>query len=301
MTPQQLNTDFGIAGVLEFISGAGDFPMIKIETPLATALVSLHGAQVLSFQPKSAENDLLFLSEKANYQVGKAIRGGIPICWPWFSREKPRPQLPNHGFARTSLWQVTETSRTGDVIQLQLSLQDNAQTREMWPHAFKLSLDIKISDQLELSLTAKNTGSELFQFSQAMHTYFAVSDIEQIAVSGLEGVNYIDTVGGDNKVHQQSGAIQVSNETDRIYTDFSDDVQLQDIGFNRAVDIQSSGSKTTVVWNPWEVISTEMKDLNDDAYRAFICIETVNTGEDLITLEPMENHTISALYTVSTS
>ncbi len=296
MTLQQLNKDFGIAGALEFISGAGELPMIKIETPLATALVSLHGAQVLSFQPQSAERDFLFLSEKANYQQGKAIRGGIPICWPWFSRAKPRPQLPNHGFARTAMWRITETSRIDDVIQLQLSLQDNAETHEMWPHGFNLTLEITISDQLELSLTTENTGSEPFQFSQAMHTYFAVGDIEQVSVMGLEEVNYIDTVAGANTEHKQTSVIQIAEEVDRVYTNFSGDMQLQDKALNRGINIASSGSQTTVVWNPWQALSMKMQDLNDDAYQRFICVETVNTGDNVITLAPTERHNMTATY-----
>lgn len=299
MTLQQLNRDFGIAGALEFISGAGELPMIKIETPLATALVSLHGAQVLSFQPTSAEHDFLFLSDKANYQQGKAIRGGIPICWPWFSRAKPRPQLPNHGFARTAMWQITETARIDDVIQFQLSLQDNTETREMWHHGFNLTLEITISDQLQLSFTTENTGSETFQFSQAMHTYFAVGDIEQVSVIGLEDVNYIDTVAGANTEHKQTDAIQIAEEVDRVYTDFSDNMQLQDKALNRGINITSSGSQTTVVWNPWQALSTEMQDLNDNAYQRFICVETVNTGEDVITLVPTESHIISASYAIT--
>lgn len=296
MTLQQLNKDFGIAGALEFTSGAGDLPMIKIDTPLATAVISLYGAQVLSFQPKSASNDLLFLSEKANYQVGKAMRGGIPICWPWFSQEKPRPQLPNHGFARTSIWAVTETSRADDVVQLQLILQDNAETREMWDHAFQLTLDITISEQLSLSLTTENTGTDSFQFSQAMHTYFAVGDIAQTQVSGLNGVNYINTVAGNNTSHQQAGAVKIAAEVDRIYTDFAGTLQLQDKKNNRSIDIESSGSNTTVIWNPWQAISAEMKDLNDAAYQQFICVETVNTGDDTVKLAPTEKHTITVAY-----
>lgn len=299
MTLQQLNTNFGIAPVLEFDSGVNGLPMIKIETPQASAVVSLYGAQLLSFQPKGVKNDLLFLSEKANYKIGEAIRGGVPICWPWFSREKPKPHLPNHGFARIAMWHVAATSQQDDIVQLRLILKDDAKTREMWNHTFKLTLDITIGEQLSLRLTTENTGSTSFQFSQAMHTYFAVSDIQKISLVGLEGANYIDTVGGENKVYQQSGAIQISSELDRIYTDFSDEMKLQDKAFVRAVNIKSSGSKTTVVWNPWHALSSKIQDLNDDAYRQFICVETVNTGEDVVTLLPAKIHTMSATYKIT--
>ena len=295
---QQLNFDLGIAGALEFVEGADGLPMIKIDTPQAQAKIAMHGAHVLSFQPKSAANDVLFLSDKARYEPGVAIRGGIPICWPWFSGQKPHPDLQTHGFARTRIWQLASTRQKGDTIVVRLTLEDDAETRKLWNHAFNLTLEIRVSETLSLSLTTENTGSSGFYFTQALHTYFAVGNIAQTKLKGLTGVEYIDAVGDENKRFIQTDTVKIDNEIDRVYTGFSGVVSIEDAALARKINVTSAGSQTTVVWNPWQAIATEMQDLNDDDYQRFVCVETVNTNDDVITLQAGQSHTMTANYVV---
>ena len=291
---------FFIKNHLGFIEGKGGLSCIKVDNNHASALISLYGAQVLSYQPKSSntDSDLLFISETAYFEEGKAIKGGIPICWPWFGKDPEGLGRQMHGFARNMLWQLEETTSTSNETVIVLSLSDAKDYRHLWTHDFKLTLKITVGEILSISLKTENTGDERFKITQAMHAYFSVDDIDQIRVGGLESVEYIDTVNGLNELVVQNGDIEVNQEIDRIYINAPKKTLLLDEKLKRKLTIESIGSETTVVWNPWKDISKNSADLRDDAYKQFICIETANAARDVIVIPPSESFTLEAKYSV---
>ena len=293
---------FAIKDRLSFVEGKGGLPFIKVENEYASALISIYGAQVLSYKLKlkdGGNNELLFVSESAYFEEGKAIKGGIPICWPWFGRDPENLGRQMHGFARNMLWQLEDTSSTSaDDTKIALSLTESKDSYKLWPHDFKVILTITIGKSLHLSLQTENTGKEAFTVTQALHTYFSIADIQQVQLEGLDGVQYLDMVNGANKTEVQLDGVNVNQEVDRIYTDAPNYATLIDTKSQREVTIKTSGSKTTVVWNPWIDISKSSGDLNDDAYQRFICVETANAAEDVVVIEPNESFKIEAEYTL---
>lgn len=298
MTIEQLNAQFGIAGQVEFIAGNGGLPMIQVKTAKAKALISIHAGQVLSYQPAGEPEDVMFLSAKAYYQDGKAIKGGAPICWPWFGPDPEGKGRPGHGFVRNRPWNVVATEATGNGdIKVTLGLVDTPETRAIWPHSFSLLQEILISDSLNLSLITRNTGKEKFSITQAFHTYFKVGNIAQAEVLGLEGCRYIDKV--DNSAQkQQVGAVTINAEVDRIYLDAGGPLTIDDSALQRRIQITSQGNKTAVVWNPWEKISIEMADLEDADYQRLLCVETTNAADDVVEVAPGSECRLTANYRV---
>jgi glucose-6-phosphate 1-epimerase len=291
---------FELKNELTIVEGEGGLPLIKVTNEYAEALVSIYGAQVLSFKPRAAthteSNDLLFLSEKAYFEEGKAIKGGIPICWPWFGQDPEKRGRAAHGFARNVFWEVVKTSSNKLAgTQIVLALQDSDSSKKLWPNSFKLSLTINIGKTLKLSLTTSNTGSQAFSMTQALHTYFSVSDINKVHIIGLDKTQYIDTTEEGWPLLQQHGDVTFDKEVDRIYTQ-APELTLVDEGRSQHIRLLSKGSKTTVIWNPWTDISTSSSDLTDEAYQQFACIETANAVDDVIEVLPNESFTLEAEY-----
>jgi glucose-6-phosphate 1-epimerase len=280
MTIAQLNSQYGIAGKLQFIEGKGGLPIIEIDNGQAKAAISVYAGQVLKFQPAGSSDDVMFLSETAYYQSGKAIKGGIPICWPWFG---PDPAgRASHGFVRDRLWNVTSTENLPNGgTKVVLGLVDTAETQAIWPHAFSLAIEITITSQLMVELVTRNTGDQAFSITQAMHTYFAVGDISKTNVAGLSGTEYLDKVDG-GKQKTQVGAVTVSQEVDRVYLNVPATLTIDDAALNRKIQIKSTGSKTAIVWNPWSEIAAKMADLGDQDYKRMICVETANAADDVV-------------------
>ncbi|MBS0587803.1 MAG: D-hexose-6-phosphate mutarotase [Proteobacteria bacterium] len=299
MTIEQLNANFAIAGQLEFIAGKGGLPMIQIKTAKAKALISIHAGQVLSYQPAGEAEDVMFLSEKAYYQDGKAIKGGAPICWPWFGADPEGKGRPGHGFVRNRGWNViaTEALSNGD-IKVTVGLDDTPETQAIWPHAFSLRQEIVVGDSLNLSLITRNTGKEAFTITQAFHTYFKVGDINRAKVSGLAGCDYLDKAGGGNTQKHQTGDVTIDAEVDRIYLNVGNTLTINDAALNRRIQITSQGSKTAVVWNPWEKIAKDMADLEDHDYQRLLCVETTNAADDVREVAPGGECRLAANYRV---
>lgn len=299
MSIEQLNSDFGLAGQLKIIEGRGGFPWIEIANEKARALISAYSGQVLSFHPRSEPEDLLFLSDKAFFQTGKAIKGGIPICWPWFGPDPEGLSRPAHGFVRNRMWEISRslTTDSGDT-QVMLSLSDTPETQSIWPHAFSLNLVVTVGDRLTVELLTHNTGDAPFQITQALHTYFKIGDIHQVQVLGLDGVEFLDkTQGGTQKT--QAGAVQISEEVDRVYTNLSTpELVITDASLNRRILITAQGSKTAIVWNPWAEISAAMADLDDADYQHFLCVETANAADDVVAIAPGAVSSLVATYRV---
>ncbi|MEE9445867.1 MAG: D-hexose-6-phosphate mutarotase, partial [Cocleimonas sp.] len=215
---------FIINNELQVIEGEGGLPVIKIDNEYATALISIYGAQVLSYKKKSSnsskqseDNELLFLSDKAYYDAGKAIKGGIPICWPWFGQDPEKKGRPAHGFARNVMWELVSTSSSNTSTQIVLALSETEETKKLWPYLFKLSLTIDIGKTLKLSLKTRNTDTQAFTITQALHTYFAVGDIEKVRIAGLDKSDFIDAALESVPVLNQEGDVVFDQEVDRIY------------------------------------------------------------------------------------
>jgi glucose-6-phosphate 1-epimerase len=279
---EQLNRDYAIDGQLRFVEGQGGFPFIEIDNEKARALISIYAGQVLAFKPVDEPEDLLFLSEQAYYQDGKAIKGGIPICWPWFGPDPEGQGRPGHGFVRNRPWSVAaaEITEEGDT-KVVLQLSEDEEMQSLWTHPFNLVLEITVGSSLTLKMITQNTGERSFTITQALHTYFKVGDIAQVKVLGLEDLHYLDKVdGGVEKT--QAGEVTVSGEVDRIYTGVESDLTIDDAALGRQISISSIGSQTAVVWNPWSVIAGEMADLADDDYKRFICVETANAADEVV-------------------
>lgn len=286
---------------LRLVEGAGGLPMIDVCNAHATARVSVYGAQVLAYRPTGAAADLLFLSQRAVYQAGKAIRGGVPVCWPWFGPDPQGLGRPAHGLARTRLWSLRHTEALPDGQTLiVMGLSDSAETRALWPHRFDLSLAVTMGATLRLALCTHNTGDTAFPLTQALHSYFSVGDIAQTVVTGLDGCRYTDNArGAGGALKTQRGDIAFVAEVDRIYANAPAELGIEDRAGRRRIRIRTEGSRTAVVWNPWADIAAGMADLPDDVYQHFVCVETANAGDEVITLAPGERHTLVAEITLA--
>lgn len=298
MNIEQLNADHGIGDQLKFVEGTGGFPFIKIDNDKASAVISVYAGQVLSFQPANDSNNLLFLSETAYYQPGKAIKGGVPICWPWFGPDPDGLGRPAHGFVRNRFWNVMRTGIAADGdTTVTLGLADTPETRAIWRHSFNLSLEITVGESLNLELITRNTDTRPFFITQAFHTYFKVGHINQVAVLGLDGLEYVDKA--DNATYKlQTGAVSIGAEVDRIYRNVQDELVIDDVALDRRIRITSGGSNTAVVWNPWAKISAEMGDLKDDDYERLLCVETANADLDIVEIAPASEYHLTANYRV---
>jgi glucose-6-phosphate 1-epimerase len=286
MEIKQLNTNHGIAGQLTFIKGNSGFPFIMVNNGSATALISVYGAQVLSFQPSNEPEDLLFLSQKSHYEEGKAIRGGIPICWPWFGPDPLDLNRPDHGFVRNGLWTVLATEATSkSETKIKLRFQNSKQSENYWQQSFKLDIEISVSDTLTIELITHNTGTEVFSITQVLHAYFSVGNIDDVQILGLENAHYLYK-RDDGEEKNQSGALIIADEVDRIYTTINNELIIVDRSFNRQIIITATHNKTTVIWNPWIDICAKMPDLAYDDYQRFICVEPGNVDTDIVEIPP---------------
>lgn len=298
MDIQQLSQDYGIANQLEISEGQGGFPMIRISNCSATALISLYGGQVLSYKPRDQAEDLLFLSEQSLYKPNKAIRGGIPVCWPWFGPDPKGLQRPNHGFVRNHLWRLAKTESISDAeTKVSLLFDESLKQENTWRHPFRLLLEITVGASLRLELTTFNTGGKPFSITQAFHSYFRVGQIEDVTVEGLQGCDYFDKLEqGTQKT--QGDILKVSREVDNVYTDVRQDLTVVDPLLRRRIRISAPDTSTAVVWNPWVKTSQAMSDLADNDYRQFICVEAGNIAFDLIQIQPGSQYRLLADFTI---
>ena len=288
-----LNRRFGLAGALHFVNGSGDLPVAEIQTSQASARVALQGAHLLAWQPAGAA-PVIWVSQAAVFAPGQPVRGGVPVCWPWFGA---REGLPAHGFVRTRLWQVRAASMDADgQVVLRLGLQDDADTRALWNHSFDLELLLTIGATLSLTLISRNTGDQPITLTDALHTYFCVADIQQTTVQGLDGCDYLDKVQNFARA-KQAGAVEFTGETDRIYVDTTADCVIEDRVQKRSIRVSKSGSSSTVVWNPWR--EKTFADMAAGVYQQMLCVETCNAGPDQVTLAPGQSHALTACLSVA--
>jgi D-hexose-6-phosphate mutarotase len=297
LTAQQLNTQFGIRGQLEFVEDKSGLIVAEIRNRQGSASLCLQGAHLMTWQPRSQPVPVIWLSRDAKLAAGKSIRGGVPVCWPWFGAHAAESAFPGHGFARTVPWQVVETDTGPDgSTRLTLQLIENEKTRAQWPYASKLNLTLIIGDILHRELTTENTGTTDFVIGEALHTYFQIGDIGAVRISGLEGCEYWDKVGG-SALRKQSGAINFSGETDRVYVNTVSECVIEDDKLKRHVYITKSGSHSTVVWTPWADKAGKMGDMGQpDGWREMVCVESANALENIIKVAAGSRHTMLVEY-----
>jgi glucose-6-phosphate 1-epimerase len=304
MNLEQLNREFALQGHnidLQFKTGEGDIPVASILNELASASISLQGAHLLSWIPAGQE-DVIWMSKDAIFTTGKSVRGGIPVCWPWFGAHETNTDFPAHGFARTVLWQVINTQQlasgeTQITFELDTAKLDN-KLRDYWPQATTVQYSLTIGQSLTLVLTTTNNSAKNITLGQALHTYFNVQDVALTRVLGLEGRDYLDKP--DNfKRKNQTGPITIHREVDRIYLQTPDDVIIENP--QRKIAIKKQGSRSTVVWNPWQQVAQRMGDLGEKGYLSMLCVESANAAQDTVIIEPGEQHKLWVQYQVESA
>lgn len=263
-------------------------PALLIGTPLASAAISLHGGQLLSYAPRGFD-DLLWLSPISK-RAPDAIRGGVPVCWPYFGRQGQPAQAPQHGFARNTEWMLMDSSTDSEgMATIELALPEHAST------PLRLAQTLRIGHELRQSLTTRNTGAETVAFTQALHTYFHVGDAERVQVNGLDGLTYADKYDGAE--HMQSGEWNLQDprdpgRSDRIYQRTGNRFALTDPALGRRIDLTTSGSRSLVVWNPGASGIAAIGDAPADGWHRFVCLEAANAGEDVVSLAPGRTHVL---------
>jgi D-hexose-6-phosphate mutarotase len=288
-----------IPQIATFDVGKGNLPRLAIRTPLAEADIYLHGAHVTHFRPAGQE-PVLFMSEKSLFAADKAIRGGVPLIFPWFGARTGHPESPAHGFARTTDWQVESLSEDGDgVITAVFHLGSDAQTQAVWPSEFRLRYRVAVGRTLSLTLEVETTSTQPFSFENALHTYLAVHDARETSTTGLEDTEYLDKTDNFQRKNQGKELIRITQETDRVYENTRKTCIVEDPGFHRRLIVEKSGSQSTVVWNPWVAKAAAMADFGDDEWPRMLCIETANVGANAITLAPEKTHSMRAVISVA--
>jgi glucose-6-phosphate 1-epimerase len=279
----------------------GELSCSRIDDDRSALLVAHQGAQVLSYQ-KAGQPPLIWANERALLGRGNPVRAGVPVCWPWFGNLARNPEAvqamrvsdapaPSHGLARVMKWHLLGADHGGDGVTLQFRLLEADGELASWPHSADLQVRIVLADDLVISLTTRNLGSDSLCISQALHAYFAVSDVRQVSVEELAGLRYIDTLEGWQE-RRQVGALQIVGETDRIYLDTPQRLSIADPGWDRRILIDTSGSRSTVVWNPWIDRAAQLPDMADDGWQGMLCVEPANVLGDAVTLAPGESHTL---------
>jgi glucose-6-phosphate 1-epimerase len=272
---------------------AGDVAVLHADGGDAT--VALEGAQVIDWTPRDHKPVLWLSPGRAG--AGKAVRGGVPVCWPWFADHATDANKPAHGFVRTRRWQIVNVEVTEQATRITLSTATEPTDKAMWVHDARLTLTVTLAETLQLELTTHNVGSQMFSFTQALHTYFAVSDIDNVTVDGFDGQSYADKLDGFAR-KQQSGLIEFPGEVDRIYDEHRSAAVIVDRDFQRQIEIQKSGSRSSVVWNPGASKGARLGDLGEKGWRRFVCVETCNAGTDIMTVAPHQHHTLTAIFKV---
>ncbi len=294
---QQFNSQFGINGQLSFRQDASGLIVAEISNAQATASICLQGAHLMTWQPGSQAVPVVWLSRDAKLAAGKSIRGGAPVCWPWFGAHASEAAFPGHGYARTVPWRVVESGVEPDgATRLTLRLESSDKTRTQWPHACTLDLTMIVGERMRMELTTENSGTSDFVIGEALHTYFHIGDIGAVRVSGLDGCTYWDKVGGSTQKNQ-TGAISFSGETDRVYINTAAECVIEDDKLKRHIHVAKSGSLSTVVWTPWTEKAAKMGDMGQsEGWREMVCVESANALENVVNVAAGTRHTLIVEY-----
>jgi glucose-6-phosphate 1-epimerase len=298
MDLQSLTDHFAIPGVLAFSETEHGLIRAIITTHACTAELYLQGAHLTQWQP-TGQKPVLFLSDRSAFTPGKAIRGGVPIIFPWFGArtatpENQRTDGPSHGFARTSEWNLVFAAIAGDDLHLTLTLQPTDISRALGYDHFQLVYQLTLGPELRLQLTVANQSNTPLHFEEALHTYFTVGDAQQISIIGLSDTYYLDKTDEFKRKHQRETLLKLTGETDRPYLDTEATINLDDPVLNRRITVCKANSKTTVIWNPWSELTARLPDMAPNGWLTMTCIETANAATNAITLAPGEQHIMEA-------
>ncbi|PMG52334.1 D-hexose-6-phosphate mutarotase [Shewanella sp. 10N.286.52.B9] len=260
---------------------------VEVNTPLCQARIFHQGAQIDFFQPKD-KAPLLWVSDADDYQPGNGIRGGIPICWPWFGASDIEG-FPQHGFARTSLWSLASVKMRNQIVDLLFTLKVSAEQQQYWPHDTEVSVLFSLSETLTVSIVNKNNADYPINFTQALHSYFPIEDIHQLKASGFKDSKYIEFAKGP--FAQESDDVLFDRETDRVYTGLAQTQVLHTAAGD--IEVSRENSQSAVLWNPWIDKSQRLSRFNDNDYLTMVCLEAANVLEDEVHLQAGESHTLT--------
>ena len=298
-TIADLNEHFAIRDHVTFHEDEPGMPKIRIATPGSEATIYLQGAHLTQWTPAGG-SPVLYLSPKTAIAPGKPIRGGVPVLFPWFGERWNASEFagksPMHGFARTAAWTLDRThlDPNGDVHATLLLAPDEA-TSALGYSAFAATIDFRIGVELRVALTVTNRGAEPMEFEEGLHTYFAVN-AETALLDGLRGSTYLDKRDDLIRKVQRESQFQFTRDVDQVHVHTAEPLTLHDAG--RAIHIMKEGSQTTVIWNPWSVLTPGLSDVPEDGWKHFVCVETVNASDDRITLAPGATHGMSMTVSV---
>ena len=292
----ELNRRFGIPGVAQIVEGNGGLAKVHVTSAHATGDMYLHGAHVTSWNPRGAE-ETLFVSSQSQWKAGRAIRGGVPICFPWFGDKADDREAPAHGFVRTKAWQLESIVQTADAVTVTMFTESDDSTKKWWPFDFRLVHRAKFGSELSLELVLTNSGARSLRFEEALHTYLRLGHIEKMRLQGLNTVHYFDKTDS-NREKIQDGAIVIVSETDRIYLNTHHEVEVEDDTLHRRLRVAKKNSLTTVIWNPWVQKARAMSDLGDAEWMQMVCVETSNVSAFAVDLSPGLQHKMTAIISV---
>ena len=280
----------------QIVADDGGLPKVRVTAPQCRGEMCLHGAQVTSWKP-AGEEEVIFLSRRAHWTAGSAIRGGIPICFPWFRGKADDLHAPAHGVVRTRLWELQSIDENGDGVTVSMSTASDADTLRWWPGEFRVQHRARFGSELKLELTVTNTGASPFQFEEALHTYHRVGDVRRVRIRGLDGVTYLDNTDS-NREKRQKGDVVINSATDSAYANTQNALELLDPTLNRSIHIAKQNSRTTVIWNPWAEGAQALPDLGEDEWPQMVCVEASNVLVDRVGLPAGADHTMTATIAV---
>jgi glucose-6-phosphate 1-epimerase len=272
----------------KIVAGNGGLTKVLIRAAAADGEMYLHGGHVTSWKPRGRD-EVLYLSPRSEFQAGRAIRGGVPVCFPWFGNKADDPKAPAHGLVRNEAWELESVTQAGEAVTVSMVVESDDRTRQWWPGDFRLIHRVTFGFELTLELVMTNLGTAPLRFEEALHSYFSVEDCRTARVNGLDGMTYIDKTDCFCRKTQQ-GDVVIKGETDRVYVPATSAVNLEDPGMGRRIRVTKENSGTTVIWNPWVTQSKAMRDLGEDEYLRMICVEVANAGEVAVELSPGQRH-----------
>lgn len=296
-TIAQSDHRFEIPGTAQVVEGNGGLPKVRITSPEVVGEMYLYGAHVTSWKPVGGE-EVLFLSSQSRWKDGHAIRGGVPVCFPWFGDKADDPKAPAHGFVRTKAWQLESIAQVGAAVTISMFTESNEDTKRWWPAEFRMVHRATFGSELSLELVVTNTGTTSLRFEEALHAYHRVGNIADVRLRGLDTVHYLDKTDSNRKKIQH-GEIVIVSETDRAYLNTRDTIELEDPVLYRRIRVTKENSLTTVVWNPWVQKAHSLADLADDEWTQMICIESSNVSDFAVDLAPGQQHKMKAIVRVA--
>jgi len=298
MNIHELNKNFGKANEFDFFQDNHGLIAVKIKNKVAEATIMLYGAHVLSYKPIN-QKELLWMSRTSFFEVGKPIRGGIPVCFPWFGPNPNDSNLPIHGFARLKNWSLLNTeSLNNGSSSLILGLESNEETLTIWPHPFKATIEFIVGNELSVKLTINNIGDNSFICTNALHSYFNISNVDNVNLHGLSECEYSNSLNNGAIEKQEENLLLINKELNRRYINHAGATLIEDKLWARTINVAKLNSKITVVWNPWVETTKKMTDMTADAYKSFVCIEAANTLDDSIEVNPGATHTLGTIISI---